>query len=188
MNIHLRYYKGIIPGEVIDSVSKDLAGNKIHFTPNDLSGVPMMCLDQIISQITLVLSHGIVNSIALGLASNAIYDSIKRSITTISNALEGKTYTKYYHGSGNTKEIPATFGITFKKENGYFDLQFPPDLNDDLKSKCIDKAFEEIAKNDKPDDKESLDGSHYGRYNASTNAWEFIDFRKEVEKLKNQQR
>ncbi|MBF4405825.1 hypothetical protein EAY15_21915, partial [Vibrio anguillarum] len=103
-------------------------------------------LSDFVSQIFVMLSPALVHAIATGLLTNAVYDALKTQLLALSRDVKGKTY-KRISGSESIKTIDADFGVKFRSGYDSFDLKISPNASDEVKLRCIDRAFDIIREN-----------------------------------------
>ncbi|MGV2844658.1 hypothetical protein ACE1OG_12370 [Aeromonas hydrophila] len=154
MEVKLTYFSSIIEDESINVAKKQLEKNELSLSLYDRDSVAEMSLEEMISQLYMTLSPALVQTIASGLLTNVLYDSIKDTFLTLSGSVKGKTYKRYYP-RGRVKVFNADFGIKFKAGHHEFDLQLPPEMDDQLKEVCIKQAFE-LIKAEGPEKKVSF--------------------------------
>ncbi|MBF4281126.1 hypothetical protein EAY27_29035, partial [Vibrio anguillarum] len=73
-------------------------------------------------------------------------DALKTQLLALSRDVKGKTY-KRISGSESIKTIDADFGVKFRSGYDSFDLKISPNASDEVKLRCIDRAFDIIREN-----------------------------------------
>lgn len=93
-------------------------------------------------QITVILSHEVIQNIACGLATNALYDWLKALLLSIQIKLNAnlKNLPFYHISNGEIKE--ATPSVHIVIEQSHIDL--PVDMEQEKFEYCIDKAMETV--------------------------------------------
>lgn len=141
LGVCFNYYKGLFDADELESQVTSLKQAGIQVYELDKTGQVMAFLDEFTNQISIMLSSSLIQAYCLGLLANSTYDSLKRTIFWMWNSLHGKKLTKVQ--SGHIKEKEATFGLQLKvDQNTQIDFRLTGDVSDELKSRCIDKAFE----------------------------------------------
>ena len=173
MNIKFEYYSFLLDEHIIKEISRDLEKHSINLIRYDKSNTPQMSLDEIISQSLIYIPPEIINSLSLGLITNAAYDAIKNSIKLVLHTIKGKVYKKI-NANGKIEEKNADLGIQFKKNNDSFYLNLPSDLSIELQDKCIEKAFELMTYPEKDDDSANFLNTDIiiGKFDSTAQEWE----------------
>ncbi|MDE1347373.1 hypothetical protein [Vibrio aestuarianus] len=140
MELTLVYFKNIIGDEVIRNSSEDLEHQGVSLSIYDRAGKIEASLTDAVSQIFVIFSPALVNSIAAGLMTNAAYEAIKNQLLTFSSDIRGKSY-KRFSAQNDIKDVDADFGIKFRAGRDSFDLKISPDASDEVKLKCVEEAF-----------------------------------------------
>ena len=141
--VQLIYIKGIIPEENLELIRSKLDNHDIGFEWHDISGAPQAAMSDLVAPIILSLSSDVVQAYILGLANSASYDLLKLSILEIWHKITGKKYNKIT--SNGIQELEASFDLNVDTPGKTkFKFKLSGNIPDDLKEKCIDKAFQLI--------------------------------------------
>jgi len=146
VELKLIYFKDIIDDSTINESTESLNLHGLSLNTYDRSGRLEASLSDFVSQIFVMLSPALVHAIATGLLTNAVYDALKTQLLALSRDVKGKTY-KRISGSESIKTIDADFGVKFRSGYDSFDLKISPNASDEVKLRCIDRAFDIIREN-----------------------------------------
>lgn len=142
-SIHLKYFRDIIPASVISSLELELEELEIDFRSTDITGEPQASAEELIAPIVLFLSSKVVQACLLGIVVSTTYDIIKASVLSIWNSVSGKSLRKITPGGETT--VSVNFDLDIRTVEGTrVKFKLKGDMPDDLKNKCIDKAFQLI--------------------------------------------
>ena len=168
--VHLKYIRGVIPEESLELLRSKLGNHDIGFEWHDISGAPQAGVRELLAPIILFLSSDVVQAYILGLATSASYDLIKSSVLAIWFNISGKKFNKIT--ATDIQEIEASFDLdvnTSGKTRVKFKLA--GNIPDNLKEKCIDKAFQLIESNSFPE----IHREYYiCRYDVDSEEWEIL--------------
>lgn len=182
LGIRLDYLGGIFEDEYLQEKISELNRIDIEFIGYDKSMVPMASFDDLKSVILMAINNEIVWGYINGILSCGIYDVLKKVVIDIWKKLNGKTYNKIYP-SGKVEEKNATFGISMNvNEKCNIDFKLSGDIPDELKEKCLDKAFELIKDLNEKEFKNNF-YSNYAKYDIQKQEWVLVDIKQEIEKL-----
>ena len=178
--IKLEYYKGLFDEEELDLYKSKLNLIDIELMEYDKTNKPMNSLEDFINQVNLIISDHIVQSIIMGLITNASYDVLKSTLIWMWNSLIGKKITKVTSdGKCDVKE--ATFGFSLYVDNqNKIDFRLSGDISDTDKDKCIEKAFELLKDSSL---KICSHGYNFAKYDYEKEEWILIDVFEEINKL-----
>ena len=127
-------------------------------------------VNEILAPIILYLSSDVIQAYLLGLVTNASYDLIKLSVLDIWCHITGKKFNKIT--ATDIQEIEASFDLdvnTSGKTRVKFKLT--GNIPDNLKEKCIDKAFQTLGANIFPE----INTGYVCRYDIDSEQWEILD-------------
>lgn len=183
--IMLKYYKGLVDENELKIYKLKLREIDIELIEYDKSYVPMACLEDFTNQVNLMISSPIVQSITMGLMTNASYNLLKGAIIWMWNSLIGKEIAKV-RANGNCDVKEATFGFSASIDNETkIDFRLSGDISDEDKNKCIEKAFELLKDSQK---KISPYGSDFAKYDYEKEEWILIDINEERRKVVQKQK
>ncbi|MGG7617805.1 MULTISPECIES: hypothetical protein [Vibrio] len=178
MELKLIYFKDIIDDSTINESTESLNLHGLSLNTYDRSGRLEASLSDFVSQIFVMLSPALVHAIATGLLTNAVYDALKTQLLALSRDVKGKTY-KRISGSESIKTIDADFGVKFRSGYDSFDLKISPNASDEVKLRCIDRAFDIIRENGvQKEFSEDFSLKHkerIGFFDESTETYKLID-------------
>ena len=167
MNIYLRYINGVVENDKLEKISKELAGHNITLEKMDMSGVPMMSIEELMAPVALILSSEVIQAYVLGLTTNAFYDVIKAAVLSIWHQISGKTYFKVR--AKEVKEVEASFDLEVNTpQNVKIKFKLKGDISSELKEKCVDEAFRLINDMALP----AIMTGYVCRFNEETESWE----------------
>ena len=170
--IHLKYIKGTIPEDSLELLRSKLGNHDIGFEWHDISGTPQAGVEELLAPIILYLSSDVIQAYLLGLATSASYDLIKSFVIDIWCHISGKKFNKITSTDTDIQEIEASLDLdlnTSGKTRVKFKLK--GNIPDNLKEKCIDKAFQLL-------ESESFPEIHKGyvcRYDVDSEQWEILE-------------
>ncbi|HCE2128569.1 TPA: hypothetical protein NG573_004808 [Vibrio parahaemolyticus] len=178
MELKLIYFKDIIDDSTINESTESLNLHGLSLNTYDRSGRLEASLSDFVSQIFVMLSPALVHAIATGLLTNAVYDALKTQLLALSRDVKGKTY-KRISGSESIKTIEADFGVKFRSGYDSFDLKISPNASDEVKLRCIDRAFDIIRENgvqkEFSEDFSSKHKERIGFFDESTQTYKLVD-------------
>ena len=175
--IHLKYVKGIIPENDLESLQSQLGEHGLGFECHDISKDPQASVEELLAPIILYLSSEVVQAYLLGLATSASYDIIKSSVLVIWGHISGKKVSKI--SSSNIEEVDANFDLdvnTSGKTRIKFKLK--GNIPDSLKEKCVDKAFQLLESKSFPENRTG----YVCLYNIDRQQWEILEYLEFVKK------
>ena len=120
-----------------------------------------MGIEELFPQIEIFLSSNVVETIFLGLVTNAIWDGIKYLLSSIQKMIKEKPFVHIQNGKIDTDKKP-NIHINIGKSH----IVFPTDIDDNKFEYFIDKMFESI-------DKDTITTEKYGFYDENANVIEF---------------
>ena len=180
----LTFYRGSFDEIELDDYKKKLINAGIEMFEYDKSGRPMASLQDFTNQISLLINDALFQAFIMGLATNGSYDLIKQTIIWMWNSLKNKKLTMI--SASGKKEEDATFGITISVDhNTSIDFRLSGEVSDELKNKCIDKAFN-FAKTLKRKPEPTL--AKFSKYDWDKHEWYIVDINKEIDKIIQEQR
>ncbi|HIF6044091.1 TPA: hypothetical protein ACX3G9_004606, partial [Vibrio parahaemolyticus] len=178
VELKLIYFKDIIDDSTINESTESLNLHGLSLNTYDRSGRLEASLSDFVSQIFVMLSPALVHAIATGLLTNAVYDALKTQLLALSRDVKGKTY-KRISGSESIKTIEADFGVKFRSGYDSFDLKISPNASDEVKLRCIDRAFDIIRENgvqkEFSEDFSSKHKERIGFFDESTQTYKLVD-------------
>lgn len=180
LGILFEYYKGILDEDGLEERKKSLRDVGIVLVERDKSNKLMAFMDEFTNQVSLVISNPLFIAYILGLLTSASYDVMKSTIVWIWNSVQGKQITKFRMG-GKQEEKEATFGIQVRVDaNTKIDFRLSGDVSDELKSKCIDRAFGMMNKVQKGKEHRPIDW--FAHYSWDEDEWVFVNVIEEINK------
>lgn len=178
LEVSFRYFKEMFDEEELEQHKNSLNNVGIKLIERNVSGQPMMFMDQFTNQISLILSNPLFLAYAVGFMTDTSYEVLKKSIMWIWNCTIGKRLIKL-HMSGEQEEKEATFGIQIRIDSWTkIDFRLSGDVSDELKSKSIDKAFEMM--NTVPRGIEHRPIDWFANYSWEDNEWNTVNVAEEI--------
>ena len=176
--IRLKHLSGMIPESELNLIRSSFGKLGIGFECIDISREPQASLEKLVSPIILYLSSDIVQTYILGLVTSVSYDIIKANIVRIWRHMSGKMITETT--PSGVRSIEADFDLDIKT-TGQVSVKFKlkGDIPDNLKEKCIDKAFQLLEAKAFPENRTG----YVCIYDVNQDEWEFFELLEFVRKF-----
>ena len=176
----LDYFKGLFDADDLELYKKNLNDVGIELFERDKTSQVMAFMDEFTNQVSLWLSNSLIQAYFLGLIANSTYDVLKKAIIWMWNSLPGKKLIKLQAG-GRIEEKEPTFGLQIKiDKNTKIDFRLTGDVSDELKSKCIDKAFETMNTISRGIERKHIDW--FASYSWESHQWIIVNVAEEIYK------
>lgn len=137
--IHLEYYHGLIDDNDIAEIENNISPQGLLLSRFDKNGVPYASIRDFTLQIALFLSDPIVQTILLGIGTNALWDSIKASTLLIWRRLKQRVW----HLPENERRATINFGLKVRLDaDTSFDLKLDGEVNEETTLQALDKIID----------------------------------------------
>jgi len=139
--IHLEYYGGLIDNNDISEIEANISTLGLQLSRFDKNGVAYASIHDFTLQVALFLSDPIVQTILLGVGTNALWDSIKASSLLVWRRLKQRVW----HLPENERRLKINFGLKVRIDaENFFDLKLDGEADEETTLQALDKALELI--------------------------------------------
>jgi len=139
--IQLKYLEGIIPESELDLIRSRFEAIGIGFECIDISGEPQASIEELLAPIILYLSSNVFQAYLLGLTTSTSYDAIKTCVINIWRNVSGKRIKKTT--PSKVESVAVNFDLDIRTiGDTRVKFKLKGDIPDNLKEKCVDKAFQ----------------------------------------------
>jgi hypothetical protein len=154
-SIDLKYLRGAIPEDELEAITEQFHGQGILFERHDFSGRAQNNLADIVAPIALAISSETCQAYLVGIASNATYELIKKSVLSIWHSISGRKITTVSAGA-KVVESDLAMDLDISVDNRTrIKFKLKGDIPDTLKEKCVEDAFQLLRQIDSSKIKES---------------------------------
>lgn len=180
--IHLDYYAGIITEEDISAIEGFLEKVDIQLSRFDKMGVMYASVQDFNFDISICLNNQTVQDVLLGLATNALWDTIKKTILFIWSKIK----LRYWHTpSAKNSKSKLSFGFKVKIDKyTNVDFKLEGDFNENIVLEALDKVIpliQSIEVNKTPK------WADFYVFNEQSKKWDKVDVMAEIRKRHEQQ-
>ena len=175
-NIIYLKYPGCLSENDINELSDILKGANIQLETNNSAGKVTASFDAFNFFTSLALSSPVVIELIKGIGTNALWDIIKFSITSIRNKVIGEKIYRITSSGQTEKEM--TFGVKMKLDkNTTFDFELNGHLSEEIVSESLDKMLD-FMREQKPNTQ--YEHSLYVKFSSDKKKWEGINVLEEM--------
>lgn len=180
--IHLDYYGGLITAPEITEIETELKKCNLELSRFDKNGVPYASIEDFNLQMAIFLSDTLVQSVLLGLGTNALWDTIK--MTTL--FVWTKYKQRYWDQETDHKQKKnLNFGLKVKiDKNTRLELKMNGDFSEEVVKLALDKSIELFQLKDQ---KIIYHTDIFYIFNLERNEWVLVDKLAEIRKKHEQQ-
>ena len=137
--IGLEYQQNAFETEELKELENGLSNYDISLKTHANSPKYIMGIEDLFPQIQIFLSPDIVQTICFGVASSALWDSIKIFLKSLRNMVKKKPFTHVSNGKVDTNATP-NIHVNIGKSH----IVLPMDIDDEKFEYFVDKMFESI--------------------------------------------
>lgn len=132
--VHLEYYDGLIDKDDIHEIESILSNEGIVLSRFDKNGVAYASLEDFTLQVSIFLSDPIVQSVLLGLGTNALWDALKK-ITFLGWQ---RIKQRPWFSAGRSK--PLNYGLRIERKNkSTIEIKISGDFSDEIAMQAIEQ-------------------------------------------------
>jgi hypothetical protein len=140
--IHLDYIGGTINEEELNEIQRNLSEINYELSYYDKSGIPKASAEDFALQISIILNDPTTKAVLWGVATNMIWDTIKKNAYLLWSSLRSKTY-KTITSNGITNERNINFGVKIALDkNTKFDFKLEGNLSEEETLESLDKILD----------------------------------------------
>jgi len=155
-SIAIDYPEHAFEKEELEEIERTLQSINYSLITHSHERKVMASFEELSAYISIFISSDIIQAICLGLATNGVYDTLKKTITLVYNKLRIKKFARIQSGKIDTNATPNVH-IIF----GQAHVILPMTLDDDKFKYFVDKLFNSI-------DSEIVTRKCYSRYDENT--------------------
>ncbi len=171
--VHLEYFSGIIDNNDIQEIENILSSVNLELSRFDKNGVPSASMEEFALQLSLCLKDPLVQMLLQGLATNALWDTLKTTAIFIWKRVKNRRQ----YISGNSK---LNFGLRIRtSEDVEVDLKLDTESSEPIVRQALDKVVDLIKK---PEVKEPSFNNFY-IFDEETRDWKAVNLREEILKM-----
>ncbi len=168
--IHLDYFEGLITLEDIQEIETSLKKHNLELSRFDKNGVPYASLQDFTLHLCLILKESVVQSILLGIGTNALWDTIKNISFFIWKKIQLRHWNKINEPK-NSKKLNFGLSIQLGKNKG-LDLKLDGNMDEENFWNAIDKVLGLLESNQL--NESSYDKSFY-TFDKKNKKWIEVD-------------
>lgn len=181
--IHLEYYDGIITSTEIAEIENSLKEYNLELSRFDKSGNVYASVEDFNLHIAIFLSDPIVQTIIVGLGTNALWDTIKQTAFFIWKKVKQRNWDRQ---AEQGRKSTLNFGVKIKLDkNTYFDFKIDGNFSEELVIESLDKAID-FLKSVKRNEAPSKDNLYI--FDKQNKSWKKVDVMHEMRKKYDEQR
>jgi hypothetical protein len=180
--VHLDYYEGLITTSEITDIENSLKEYNLELSRFDKNGVPYAYIEDFNLHLAIFLSDPVVQNILLGLGTNGLWDTIKKTAFFVWTKVKQRHWD---NPAEQGRKANLNFGLKVKLDkNTGFDLKLDGDLSEELVLEALDKTIELLKSTDKKDSPKKAD---FYKFDKQTKEWTKVDIMAEMRKKYEQQ-